>query len=67
MVPLHTVIPDECCSAKLIGALHESKIDAEARWTCPTCEMEWRREVHMLDQGEGMYLWVPHCPVAIIR
>lgn len=65
MDALHTHTSDECCSEPLIKALNSGAIGDSLSWLCPKCGLEWRRDLHQIDPGEGMYHWEPYCPVLI--
>lgn len=67
MDALATVTHDDCCSGLLIAALHADSQSVSNPWTCPNCEMEWRRELHQFEPGEGMFHWSPHCPVLVFK
>lgn len=62
---LNLVAEDECCHARLSKALQDGMLAVS--WTCHACCSEWRRELHQLDAGEGVYHWYPHVPMLIFR
>lgn len=62
---LNLVAEDECCHLRLSKALHDGMLAAS--WTCYSCGTEWRRELHQIDTGEGVYRWAPNVPMLIFR